>query len=155
MHKPLNAKAIELAEKQRRACEMRCQGKTYDEIAAELGYAGKSGAYHAVATAVAELPREAADELRAMELEKLNKMETFLWEQARQGDQFAIDRLLKIQDRRAKLMGLDSPTKYSADVKQTLEPFEPADKDMVAAAADLNRFLATKTRFDTNGHSGN
>ncbi len=41
-----NQKAIEVTERQRQAVELRKAGAGFEEIARQLGYASKSGAYH-------------------------------------------------------------------------------------------------------------
>jgi hypothetical protein len=50
-----------------------------------------------------------AEELRSMELERLRSLQVSLWSRAKEGDLGAVDRILKIMERRAKLTGLDSP----------------------------------------------
>jgi len=45
----------------------------------------------------------------ALELERLDVMLLALWRRVQNGDERAIDRALKIEERRAKLLGLDAP----------------------------------------------
>jgi hypothetical protein len=47
-------------------------------------------------------------------------MITVLWPQVAKGNQGAVDRVLRIMERRAKLLGLDAPTK--ADVTSGGQP---------------------------------
>ena len=105
---------IRAHEKASRALELRLAGKSFDAIAAELGYANRSGAFHAVdgllKARIAEAT-ENADELRKLDLERLDAMALALWPKASKGDGPSIDRLLRIQERRAKLLGLDAPAK--------------------------------------------
>lgn len=100
---------IEAVERQRKAVELRKAGMSYEAIADELGYAGKSGAYKAVSSALTRTLQEPADELRALELARLDDMLKGLWVNARKGNVYAIDRVLKIMQRRAELLGLDAP----------------------------------------------
>jgi len=58
----------------------------------------------------AELSQNTA-ETRRMELERLDSLMLGLWTKARQGNEGAVDRILKIMDRRARYLGLDAPTK--------------------------------------------
>ena len=48
-----------------------------------------------------------ADALRAVELERLDRLWLALWDRALAGELAAVDRLLRIVDRRARLLGLD------------------------------------------------
>jgi hypothetical protein len=102
---------IDIAQKKAAALEMRGRGRSYDEIAAALGYADKSGAWRLVEAALGELIREPAEAVKALELERLDKALAALWPQVSTGDVFAIDRLIKIMDRRSRYLGLDAPTK--------------------------------------------
>jgi hypothetical protein len=54
---------------------------------------------------------ESADALRDLQDERLNRLLAGLWNQAAQGDVSAVDRVLKIMERQARLHGLDAPTK--------------------------------------------
>lgn len=100
---------IAAAERQRRALEMRRQGKPYSEIATEVGYASASGAHAAVRTALKKTLQEPADELRRLENTRLDAMLLALWPAIVKGDAKAIAAGVKISERRAKLNGLDEP----------------------------------------------
>ncbi|MBL7487105.1 hypothetical protein [Frankia sp. AgW1.1] len=115
------------------AAKMRIDGKTYDQIAVALGYPNRGVAYRAVQRFLQATAQETADELRALELERLDRLyqagmqvleakhytvqkDGVIWHDGKPLEDdgpvlAAIDRLLKIQDRRAKLLGLDAPTK--------------------------------------------
>jgi hypothetical protein len=54
---------------------------------------------------------EKAEEVRRLELERLDAMLAGIWSRAARGEEAAIDRVLKIQARRAALLGLDAATK--------------------------------------------
>lgn len=53
---------------------MRIDGATYDEIAARLGYANRSGAFKAVNDALADVPRESVEEYRHLQIERLERV---------------------------------------------------------------------------------
>jgi hypothetical protein len=115
------------------AAQLRANGLTYQAIAEKLGLSHRDLARRAVERALAATVREPADELRQLELIRLDA----LWVEAvkvmttehitvNNGRVIevdgvplkddaptlsAIDRLLKIMERRAKLVGLDSATK--------------------------------------------
>lgn len=122
---------IDVAERRTKAINLRRDGHTWEDIATQLGYADRGAACKDVSRALAARLAEqgqAADEAREIELERLDD----LWRRALavltaqheviyQGEATgipddgpslaAIDRLLRISDRRAKLLGLDAPTR--------------------------------------------
>jgi len=130
----------ETAKRDAEAARLRAQSLSYREIAAELGVDVRT-AHAAVQRALTETVAEAADDVRRLELERLDD----LARQARKvmlGTHYviaqgkvvrlrrggapleddgpilqAIDRLLKIQERRARLLGLDAPVKVSAEAQ--------------------------------------
>jgi hypothetical protein len=94
------------AEKRKKALQLRMAGLAYSEIAATIGWADKSSAFKAVKDELARIPRDDAKALMVMELERLDLLQVSLWGAARNGDNFAVDRVIKIMDHRAKLAGL-------------------------------------------------
>jgi hypothetical protein len=89
---------------------LRREGLSHRAIARELGIA-PSTAYKRVAHALAALNRDNATqaaELRALEALRLDELQETAWEQATDGDLLALDRVLAIMARRAKLFGLDA-----------------------------------------------
>lgn len=97
------------AEKVARALGLRKMGVTYEVIARECGYADRSAARKAVAHALDAMKVNAAeaDALRALEGERLDDLYRAAIQPALRGDLPAIDRVLKIMERRARLFGLD------------------------------------------------
>jgi hypothetical protein len=95
--------------RQLQALELRLAGVTYEQIAGQLGYASRSGAHKAVGAALKATLREPADELRELAAERLDRATTAIWRRVQDGDGHAIDVLLRIEARRAKLLGLDAP----------------------------------------------
>jgi len=56
-----------------------------------------------------EQNQEAAAEISRLEQERLDNLQAGVWMAALQGNHGAIDRVLRIMERRAKLLGLDAP----------------------------------------------
>ena len=102
-------------EKAAKALELRKAGFTYDQIATQVGYASRSGAYKAVNSALQEITREPAEVLRSLELERLDALTLAVWRKARQGNVQAIDRVVKLMERRSKLTGLDAPEAHKVE----------------------------------------
>jgi len=97
-------------ERHLQALELRKAGVTYEVIATQLGYANASGARKAVVSALKATLREPAAELRELELARLDAMLLPLWRPVQAGDEKAVDRALRIMERRARLLGLDRKT---------------------------------------------
>lgn len=116
-------------------------GKGYTEIATALGI-GKSQAHRLVKAgledSVAQVSSEAS-ELRAEEVSRLDGMLGGIWVDARKGNLSAIDRVLKIMERRAKLLGLDAPTKHAVGGDPDAPPVQHAH---TMTDADLERIAA-------------
>jgi len=105
------AKTIISTERAKEAVALRLAGRTYDEIAAALG-CGHGTAYRAVAGHLAATRAEAAEtaqELREVELQRLDRLLAVVGPMAEKGDLAAVDRVLRIQERRAAYLGLDAP----------------------------------------------
>lgn len=113
------------AEKRKQSLDLRRAGWSFEDIAAEVGYANKGTAYKAVKQAIADITRESATELLELELARLDDLQAGAYEKARDGDLFAVDRVLKIIDQRAKFLGLydRKPEDPTADVKGALLDF--------------------------------
>ena len=137
-------RSADTAERDAEAARLRTRGWDYPRIAEHLGFAGRSGAYAAVQRALKLTVEEPAAEVRAMELERLDRLyeaavgvlerHHVTVSQGRvvqlDGEPLpddgpvlqAIDRLLKIQERRARLLGLDAAQKMdvSGNVSYTV-----------------------------------
>lgn len=100
---------IESVERQRRALEMRKAGMTYTAIGKELGCSHQY-AQVAVEAALKRVLQEPADAVRKLECERLDAMLLGTWARAATGNLGALDAVLKIMARRARLLGLDVPT---------------------------------------------
>lgn len=115
---------IEAVERQRQAVELRKAGASFRQIAEQLGYSSAGGAYKAVMTALRKTLREPADEMRGLELDRLDMLTFALWSEAQQGNLGAIDRLLRVMERRAKLLGLDAPSKVAPTTPDGTMPWQ-------------------------------
>lgn len=138
-------RTLEGAQRDAKACEMRSRNHTYQEIADALGYGDRSHAYRAVQKMLAEVPVEAVEELRRLHMARLDYLavqalavlerEHLTISQSGkivtddEGRQIlddgptlaALDRLLRIQERQAKLMGLDAPSRHEVMTLDSLD----------------------------------
>lgn len=127
-------RTLTTAEREAEAARLRSRGLTYQQIADEVGYKHRADAHNAVKAVLQATVREAGDDLRALELIRLDALyvaATKVLEREHvtvshgqivsgaDGTPIlddapvlqAIDRLLRIQERRARLLGLDAPVK--------------------------------------------
>lgn len=171
-------------EKAAKAIELRKAGKSFQAIADELGYGSDSAAFKAVQRALKAIAGEPAEELRTLELQRLDDLNASLWTMAlgkewvvrttlvegtvqnvmepdpdspgqtrpvldlvpasAEDQARAVQRVVNIMERRAKLLGLDAPTKqdvydkreveaFQAAVLGALDALDPADREKVLA----------------------
>lgn len=145
---------IDVAERQRQAVELRRAGASYEQIARQLEYRGKSGAFAAVRAALKKAVVEEVDELRTLEQERLDLAQAAIWVQVRNGNLGAIDRFLRIQDRRARLLGLDAPMKVAPTTPDGMNEYMGAKDSEEEANANIARILSrvVPKLAATNGH---
>ena len=103
------AARVATAARRARCVELAGNGKTYEQIAAEVGFANKSSARKAVVAALAAREADAVDDLRRLEVCRLDQLQASSWEAALAGDARAIDRVLRIITLRSKLLGILEP----------------------------------------------
>ena len=90
------------------AIDLRLAGAGLAAIAETLELAGPSSAAACIERGMTRLGRvEAADELRQIELARCDRLTQGVWPRAIDGDEAAINTVLRIMQRRARLAGLD------------------------------------------------
>jgi len=103
--------ALKALENQMKALELAKAGVSYRLIAETVGYKSSQAAWAAVKSALKKVITPAAEEVRLMEIERLDAALMAVWPSVTKGQYGAIDRFLRIQERRAKLLGLDAPAR--------------------------------------------
>ena len=96
---------IAAVQRQATALQLRLAGANCDTIAQQLGYADRSGASRAIKAAMLATIKEPAEELRKLEAERYDALQMALW--AKRADPATARVLVRLFDRRAKLLGLD------------------------------------------------
>jgi hypothetical protein len=87
------------------ALGLRASGATYRQIGDALGI-DKTTAWRLVQQESESIIRESAAEVLELELTRLDRLQMGIWAEAISGDLAAVDRVLKIMEMRAKLLGL-------------------------------------------------
>tara|TARA_R100001086_G_scaffold155269_1_gene82920 strand:+ start:272 stop:784 length:513 start_codon:yes stop_codon:yes gene_type:complete len=151
----LSVRRIEAQNKQHQALELRMAGRTWQEIADHLGYAGHTGAYEAVKVALSRSNHEAVQDYRNLTLGRLTKILQVHWPLMLQADPVASKLCLQtIKDMR-ELMGLDSPVRMEhtgADGAPIRHEVITLDIGDITEAITVLRD-AGAVRLESNGHS--
>jgi predicted DNA-binding protein (UPF0251 family) len=98
------------AERRVESLRLRKKGFSYFEIGRRLGVSSRT-AHRDVKKHLDEIAQtctEEAEEVRCIELQRLDELYVIAWSKIKAGSETAIDRCLRIQERRAKLLGLDA-----------------------------------------------
>lgn len=114
-------RAAQREERRQRALEMRRTGATFEQIARKLDYRNPAEAARDITKMLTSVVRETSEEVRAVELARLDGLMVTLWPSARRGDLQAVDRVLKVMERRAKLLGLDAAQKHEIVTQDAIE----------------------------------
>jgi hypothetical protein len=149
-------------ERERQALELWLRGTTCQQIAdSGIGIMTASGVAKAVRRALRAIPEKAAQEGRHAMAERLQRMRFKAWEAAKANPVGALNTLIKIEEREAKLFGLDRPTKVVVggenggaipitlvrEIAARIESDEQADEEIVPMLED-------QTGASDNGQSG-
>jgi hypothetical protein len=102
---------------QEQALALRRAGHSFERIGHKIGIS-TSRAHALVQMGLATARDQitaSVDELRTEELSRLDGMLAKLYPKAEKGDLYAADRVLKIGERRARLLGLDAPVRTALE----------------------------------------
>lgn len=161
------ARELETAERRAFVVQCRRMGATYADIAVAVGekFGERTPKGYCDRHAHQDLTRELArtrkemaqpiEDVREIELQRLDEMHSRLYPvalgtEAVPPDVFATDRVLKIMDRRAALIGLNTPQKLV--VEDALTDEERARR--IAAILDNARHRRDATASDAPGEGG-
>lgn len=106
--------------KRTRAVELAAAGHSYDQIAHEVGFSHRGSAHRAVYKALGEREAEAVDDLRRLELDRLDALQTALWGRAMRGEVAAANLVLKVIDQRVRVLGLQTAKSMKSASPQVL-----------------------------------
>ena len=129
-----HAKGISAARSVRcaKALELRVTGGSYRQIGAALGV-GLKTAYYDVQRELGKLDavnEASAERVRDLELARLDRITIALWPRAGTGDPRAVTAMIRVMDRRAKLLGLDAPARV--EVVRPDRPFADLTVEEIA-----------------------
>lgn len=139
---PTAARRVQAAERERQAVSLRIAGATYAQIAERLGVTPPA-VYKMVTKHLVEVAKHTADsaeQLRAIELQRLDALQAALWADAMRGDEQKTDRVLKVMAQRAKLLGLNAPELFA--------PTDPTGKNEYTGLSDGERITKLAALLD-------
>jgi len=142
---------VEIVEKRQKCLEFRKAGASYRSIAEQQGISlGLAHKYVSDALSeINQLTAQDAEELRELELERLDTAQLAIASQVRKGHLAAIDRWLKISERRSKLLGLDAPVQQQIKLgteKQLTQTLDALQQRMEPDA--FEQLIAALTALD-------
>lgn len=115
--KPVSRKReIDVQQRRVQAIRLRACGRTYEEIARELGYSDRSSARRCVVAALKSDLHEAVEEMRALQGVRLDLVLNAFWDKAMAGDMGAARIVLRVIEQQCNLFGLFAATKVEVGV---------------------------------------
>lgn len=133
--KPRKEMDVQRREHQVECLKLRKRGHSYQEISDILGLGSKAYAHKYVREALEEMVKEPAQDVLALELERLDMATEKCLDILQNGTpslrMTAMDRLVKLMDRRAKYLGLDTPIKV--ELEQAQNPVQNLLQDEAGA----------------------
>ncbi len=89
-----------------RAVELAVAGRSYQQIADELGYANRGTVHRIVHRALQRHEMDSVDALRTVEVERLDALQDGIWDRAMAGEVAAALACLKLITLRCRVLGL-------------------------------------------------
>lgn len=144
-NKNLQQKKLKTSVRRLKALELRKEGKSYQEIANILS-SNFSQVYTDIGIVLRkEIEKRTKTQLSQvvqLELERLDALFEKAWEQIKANNVVAIDKALKIMERRAKYLGLDAPAKSVVGE----DPEKPFRGDKIKLKAMLITMIKNKQK---------
>lgn len=112
--------AEERAEEAMQMLHARRSGASYDAIGRQFGLSSRA-VFMKVQKLLADMPKEEAAELRALESQKLDFAEFSLRAQIKAGNVGAINALVRISESRRRLLGLNMPEQHEVKISREEE----------------------------------
>lgn len=140
------AKNAQVAEQQIQCYELRLTGMSIEAIAKATGIA-RSTVHDRIQAEITGRVQPLAEEVRKMELDRLDRWLEKLNDQIAQGYQVArsIEVAIRVSERRAKLLGIDAPERVEATITEITQE-DVALAEMVAEAKAMAANAEAKIR---------
>jgi transcriptional regulator len=106
----------EVLDREIEVVKLRRGGLTWDLIAERIGYKSASAAHAAYQRAAKRAVQDDIDAIRQIENERLDIAQSAIWGKVLAGELSAVQTLIRLMERRAKLLGLDQPIRQQIEV---------------------------------------
>lgn len=107
--------------KDMQALDLHMAGVTFERIAEQLGYANRGNAWRSVHRLLDRQEAEGADQLRAVEGARLDRLLVAIWPTAIKGDLKAQAECRRNRESYRRLFGLDAPVKIDARISDATD----------------------------------
>lgn len=120
--------------------QMRLKSYDWDTIVEKLGYASRGHAHDRFIAMIKEYPREDVETMRDQEIDRLDVVANELMKEIEAGNNVvrAAEVLIKLMERRARLLGLDKPERKEINVVTE----DAVDKAIREAREEMDRKAA-------------
>lgn len=118
--------SITAAQRRQQALTLRRGGATFEEIGTALG-CSRQRAHILVSQELIKIKDEVAgeaDQVRTLELLRLDRLFMGSWNKAIGGNKDAVANVLKVMERRARILGIDAPAKLAPTTPDGQDPYE-------------------------------
>jgi hypothetical protein len=150
-----NAELAKIEVRRHQVAAMLLEGRTYREIGEASGVSPATIAEDVKHVREEWKARNAEDfsDLLAFECAKSDRLEARLWPEINRGRPWAFEAFVKISRRRGRLLGLETPEKFSGVVYHHKQPQLPDDggRTLVDFATDLRARMRAEQRSLGNG----
>lgn len=100
------------AHQQAAAMRMRIDGFTYEEISTKLGISEPRMVMETISRGIKRTLLDSVEQYRNIELLRLESIHRLVWKRIKMGRLDQVPNVLRIMERRAKLLGLDAPERH-------------------------------------------
>ena len=158
--RPTSPRRLRARERELQALELKKAGFNYRQIGERLGvsHVAVGKALRRALAAHSDQTKEAVEELRQLELERLDALNLAFWEKMIGGDVQAGKLILRTIDQRSRLLGLEAPRplvtidqrQVSLQARPEDQPYQPLEPEKVELARALMALPAAKREFLMN-----
>ena len=137
---------VRAALREAEAVELRAAGVSFAKIGEKVGLS-ESGAYLAVKRVLKRVQDQATEtqgENVCLALRRLDTMLTALWPRVLAGDPQAVAAALRVEERRARMLGYDAPAKVAPTTPDGEKPWSMdglSPEEITAVRAEIERLM--------------
>lgn len=118
--------------REQRTVEMRIGGSNYREIGEAIGVTDEAARQMAIRVLqrLEMVANESGEELRRLDTERIDRMIQGLWQKACLGNVQAVDRVIRLMERKARLWGYEMPVRVEFDWRKEVQEAGASPSDV-------------------------